>query len=81
MDSVCEWQNGAKTIFDNFKDGKKQKHILTAAMFLGITCSKPAFLEIACILESDLRKVYYILKVQLCMTLKLFKRKGYVKPL
>ncbi|KAK9965426.1 hypothetical protein ABG768_004519 [Culter alburnus] len=23
MDSVCEWQNGAKTIFDNFKDGKK----------------------------------------------------------
>ncbi|XP_050980538.1 ankyrin repeat domain-containing protein 1b [Labeo rohita] len=23
MDSVCEWQNGAKSIFDNFKDGKK----------------------------------------------------------
>ncbi|XP_016425091.1 ankyrin repeat domain-containing protein 1-like [Sinocyclocheilus rhinocerous] len=23
MDSVCEWQNEAKTIFDNFKDGKK----------------------------------------------------------
>uniref|UniRef100_A0A671QKH1 Ankyrin repeat domain 1b (cardiac muscle) n=1 Tax=Sinocyclocheilus anshuiensis TaxID=1608454 RepID=A0A671QKH1_9TELE len=23
MDSACEWQNGAKTIFDSFKDGKK----------------------------------------------------------
>ncbi|XP_059387978.1 ankyrin repeat domain-containing protein 1b [Carassius carassius] len=23
MDSVCEWQNGAKNIFDNFKDEKK----------------------------------------------------------
>uniref|UniRef100_A0A8C2D0B3 Ankyrin repeat domain-containing protein 1 n=1 Tax=Cyprinus carpio TaxID=7962 RepID=A0A8C2D0B3_CYPCA len=23
MDSVCEWQNGAKTIFEKFKDGKK----------------------------------------------------------
>ncbi|XP_051959091.1 ankyrin repeat domain-containing protein 1-like [Xyrauchen texanus] len=23
MDSVCEWQNGAKSLFDNFKDGNK----------------------------------------------------------